>query len=245
MSNRMSSLRLPISLLLSLFLLSFAVTGCATFAGDMEGAFSGHDRSGPAAEEVSVLFLLRHVRQAHGLDAIPKLRAEGQIVRDFDNLLVDAITEFSNLSSYTAFTEFPSDVSDPERMAQREELMLTRDFVVRVDLLEEYSFVRQFFGRVVSIVSATVVPVPYSTRYSIDVRVTRAGRELASYHRSNTKRLWVQTFLLFVQPFRNDTIVRERIYIDLLHDVFREMEATGVLAGPGDQGPCKLLRLLG
>lgn len=210
-------------------LASLVFTGCATFAGDMEGAFTGAVRSAPASQEVSVLFLLRHVRQAHGMDAIPKLMAERQIVRDFDNLLVDAVSEFSNLSAYTSFTEFPSDVSDPERMARKDELIRTRDFVVRVDLMEEYSFVRQFFGRVLSVVSLTAIPVPYTTRYSIDVRVMQGEREVAAYHRSNSKRLWVQAFLLFIQPFHNDTIVKERIYIDLLHDVFREMEAGGVL----------------
>ena len=101
--------------------------------------------------------------------------------------------------------------------------------MVRVEILEEYSFVRQFFGRVLTFVSVTAVPVPYTTRYSIDVRVTQGPREVATYHRSNAKTLWVQALLLFVQPFRNDAIVKERIYIDLLHDVFREMEAEGVL----------------
>ena len=118
MSYFLCSLRRQIALLPFLFLASLVVTGCATFAGDMEGAYSGPGRSSPASEEVSVLFLLRHVRQAHGMDAIPKLMAEGQIVRDFDNLLVDAVSELSNLSSYTSFTEYPSDVSDPERMAR-------------------------------------------------------------------------------------------------------------------------------
>jgi len=229
MSYFLCSLRRQIALLPFLFLASLVVTGCATFAGDMEGAYSGPGRSSPASGDVSVLFLLRHVRQAHGMDAIPKLMAEGQIVRDFDNLLVDAVSELSNLSSYTSFTEYPSDVSDPERMARKDGLIRTRDFVVRVEILEEYSFVRQFFGRVLTFVSVTAVPVPYTTRYSIDVRVTQGPREVASYHRSNAKTLWVQALLLFVQPFRNDAIVKERIYIDLLHDVFREMEAEGVL----------------
>lgn len=236
MSNSQARLRLPVVPLPFLLLSLWVVTGCATFSGDMEGAFTGSGRPAPAAEEVSVLFLLRHVRQAHGMDAIPKLMAEPQIVRDFDNLLVDAVSEISNLSSYTSFTEFPSDVSDPERVARRDDLIRTRDFVVRVDLLEEYSFVRQFFGRVLSVVSATAIPVPYRTRYSIDVRVTQGGEELAAYHRSNSKTLWVQAFLLFVQPFRSDALVKERIYIDLLHDVFREMEADGVLNLPGSTG---------
>ncbi len=221
---------LSLLLLLTLLVPSLATTGCATFAGEMEGAFSGPDRAAPASREVSALFLLRHVRQAHGMDAIPKLVPERRIVRDFDNLLVDAVSELSNLSSYTSFTEFPSDVSEPERMARKEELIGTHDYVVRMEILEEYSFVRQFFGRVVSVLSATVLPVPYTTRYSIRVEVTQDGEEVAAYHRSNTKTLWVQTFLLFVQPFRNDTLVTERIYIGLLHDVFREMEADAVLS---------------
>jgi hypothetical protein len=195
----------------------------------MEGAFSGPDRSSPSADEVSVLFLLRHVKQARGLDAIPKLIPENRIVRDFDNLLVDAVTELGNLSSYTSFTEFPSDVSQPDRVAQKEELIQTHDYVVKVQLLEEYSFVRQFFGQVFSTVSITLLPVPYTTRYSIEVEVMEADSQVASYRRSSSKTMWVQAFLLFIQPFHNDTIVEERIYIDLLHDVFRELEASGAL----------------
>lgn len=217
-------------LCLSAPLFSFLLAaGCATFPGGMDGAYAGPVRSAPAGRDVSVLFLLRHVKQAAGLDAIPKLIPEHQIVRDFDNLLVDAVAEISNLGSYTSFTEFPSDVSQPERVARRGELIRTHDFVVKVQILEEYSFVRHSFGGFLSALSATLLPVPYTTRYSIEVEVVRAGDSVASYRRARSKTLWVQTFLLFIQPFRNDTIAKERIYIDLLHDVFREVEASGVL----------------
>ena len=210
-------------------LFCFLTVSCATFPGAMEGEFAGPGRSTPAADDVSVLFLLRHVKQAKGLDAIPKLKREGQIVRDFDNLLVDAVTELSNISSYTAFTEFPSDVSQPERVARRDELIRTYDFQVRVRLLEEYSFVRQFFGGVVSGISLTLLPVPYTIHYSIEVEVMQGDSQVATYRRASSKTRWLQTFLIVIQPFHDDTIVRERIYIDLLHNVFREMEADGVL----------------
>ena len=82
-------------------LLCLLTAGCATFPGAMEGAYSGPERAAPATRDVRVLFLLRHVKQAKGLDAIPKLIPEREIVRDFDNLLVDAVTELSNLGSYT------------------------------------------------------------------------------------------------------------------------------------------------
>jgi hypothetical protein len=114
-------------------------------------------------------------------------------------------------------------------VARRDELIRTHDYVVRVRLLEEYSFVRQFFGQVFSTVSITLLPVPYTTRYSIEVEVMEGERPVSSYRRSSSKTMWVQAFLLFIQPFHNDTIVKERIYIDLLHDVFRELEASGVL----------------
>ena len=212
-----------------LLLASLPPTGCATFPGAIRGAYSGPTRAAATPRDVSVLFLLRHVRQAKGLDAIPKLIEERGIVRDFDNLLLDAVEEIGNLGAYTSFTEFPSDVSQPDRVARREELIRTHDYVVRIEIREEYSFVRQFFGRVVSVVSVTLLPIPYTTHYSIEVDVVRGGVETASFRRSSSKTMWVQALLLFIQPFRNDTIVRERIYIDLLHDVFREVEASEVL----------------
>jgi hypothetical protein len=224
MPHSIRILRLSCPLLLCLL-----AANCATFSGSMEGAYAGPERTAPATRDVSVLFLLRHVKQAKGLDAIPKLIPERQIVRDFDNLLVDAVAEISNLASYTSFTEFPSDVSQPERVARREELIRTHDYVVKVQIMEEYSFVRQFFGGVLSGVSVTLLPVPYTTRYSIEVEVLEAGNQVASYRRVRSKTMWVEAFLLFIQPFHNDTIVKERIYIDLLHDVFRELEASRVL----------------
>ena len=78
MSNRPSTVKAVRSLLFCLL-----TAGCATFPGAMEGGFAGPGRSTPATEDVSVLFLLRHVKQSKGLDAIPKLKRENQIVRDF------------------------------------------------------------------------------------------------------------------------------------------------------------------
>ena len=210
-------------------LVSLTLLGCATFPGDMEGAFSGSATATPAGENVTVLFLLRHVKQAKGLDAIPKLVRESQIVRDFDNLFVDAVQEIENLGSFASFTEFPSDVSDPERVARRDELIRTYDYLVKVQILEENSFVKEFFGGLVSTLTLAMVPVPFSTHYSIEVEVIQGDRRVSAYNRSSSKTTWLQAFLIFIQPFHNDTIVRERIYIDLLHDVFREMNADRVL----------------
>lgn len=204
---------------------------CATFRSDMEGRFDSPGRENVGAEKVSVLFLLKHVRQARGLDAIPKLDSQGQIVRDFDDLFLDAMTELSNVESYATFTEFASDVSKPERRAKRDELIAESDFIVRIDFLREHSFVKHFLGYVVSTVSITAIPVPYSRSFSIDVHVHDAdGNRLESYQRSASLTRWSQLFMIVLQPFHTEAIKKEQIYIETLHDVFRQMETERILS---------------
>jgi hypothetical protein len=215
-------------------LLLVVSTGCATFRSDMEGKFAGPVKKNVAAGEVDVLFILRHVRQATGFDEIPKLDAKNDIVRDFDDLFLDALTEFSNIDGYATFTEFSSDVSDPERRAKRDELIAGSDFVVRIDFLRKHSFIGHFMAAIGSAVSLTLLPMPYSRDFFMDVEVFDAdGASIRKYRRTASLTRWMQTFLIFLQPFHNEAIKEERIYIEFLHDVFREMESEGVLT-PGE-----------
>ena len=120
--------------------------GCATFRSDIDGRFEAPGTKHAGADKVSVLFVLRHIKQAIGLDAIPKLQSEKQIVRDFDNIFLDALGELSNVSNYATFTEFPSDVSKPERRARRDSMISQYDFVLRTTITKEHSFIKHFLG---------------------------------------------------------------------------------------------------
>jgi hypothetical protein len=207
--------------------------GCATFRSDVEGKFTAPARKNAEAPKVDVLFLLRHVRQAIGLDEIPKLDDENDIVRDFDDLFLDALAEISNIGNYATFTEFSSDVSEPDRRAKRDELIAKSDFVVRMEFSREHSFIKHFLAGFGSVVSLTLIPMPYSRAFSLEVEVFDAdGRSIRTYRRTASLTRWLQTFLIFLQPFHNEAIKMERIYIEFLRDVFRQMESEGVLT-PG------------
>jgi len=213
--------------LLALLLLP---TGCATFSSDLQNGFEGSSANNRGAGDVNLLFVMRHTRQAEGLDAIPKLDGERQIIGDFDDLFIDALKEISNVASYATFTEYASDVSKPERRAKREELIAANDFVIRIDFTRRYSYIKHFFGYFVSTLSVTLIPMPYSRSFKIDVEVCGRDAELIKgYSRTASLTTWVQTFLIFLQPFHNEQIKKERIYIDFLSDVFREIEADGIL----------------
>lgn len=204
--------------------------GCATFRSDVEGRFDSPGSKNIGADQVSVLFILKHVRQAKGLDEIPKLDSEGEIIRGFDDLFLDAMTELGNVESYATFTEFASDVSKPERREKRDELISKSNFVVRIDFMRRHSFIRHFLGYIVSSVSLTTLPVAYSRSFSIEVEVYDAdGDRIKSYRRSASLTTWSQTFLIFLQPFHLETIKKEQIYMEFLHDVFKQMETEGVL----------------
>ncbi len=208
-------------------------SGCATSRSDIEGRLDAPGSPGarPTETKVRVLFVLKHARQAEGLDQIPKLDGEGEIIRDFDDLFLDAITELSNIESYATFTEFASDVSKPERRERRDELIAASDFVVRIDFMRRHSSIRHFLGYIASSISLTLVPVPYSRFFSIGVEVQGAdGERIETYARSASLTTWVQMFLIFLQPFHQEPIKKERIYLELLHDVFSEMESDGALA---------------
>ena len=72
--------------------------------------------------------------------------------------------------------------------------------------------------------------MPYSRSYSIDVEVyDTTGEMLKSYKREATLTTWVEAFLIFLQPFHNETIKQEQIYIEFLHDIFRQIETEKVL----------------
>jgi len=206
------------------------LSGCATFNSDIEGRFESPAKEFTGADKVSVLFILRHIKQAKGLDAIPKLQSEKQIVRDFDNIFQEALSELSNLSNHATFTEFPSDVSKPKRRDERDTMMSEYDFVFRITITKEHSFIKHFLGQVCSAFTLTILPVPYSRSYSIDVNVHNAeGAIIRNYKREATLTTWVEAFLIVLQPFHNKTIKQERIYIEFLHDIFRQIETERLL----------------
>ena len=102
---RRTNLLLTCILVTALFL-----SGCATFRSGIKDEFGANVQKNYNAEKVSVLFIFSHFKQIKGYDAIPKLENKHQIVNDFDDLFIDALSELTNIKCYSTFTKFSSDV---------------------------------------------------------------------------------------------------------------------------------------
>ena len=127
--------------IVSVLILTILLTSCATFRSGIEGEFSGQVVKNYGAEKASVLFIFSHFKQAKGYDAIPKLESKRQIINDFDDLFIDAMGELSNISKYSTFTEYASDVGDSKRRAKRDSMITVHDYVMRIKVKRENSFV--------------------------------------------------------------------------------------------------------
>jgi hypothetical protein len=192
------------------------------------GAFGRPPEKNTGAAPVTLLLHFRHLQQQHGLDTIPKVQAGS--VKDFQDILRDALGEITNLSAYATFTEGPDDVNLPSRRQEARELREKHDYTLDVTVLVESSFKQNCLSGTVSVLSLTVIPAPYSWDYTVtaDLR-DRGGRLVGSYVRKATLTNWVETLLIFAYPFHPLEGKREQIYSESLRDIFRQVEAEKVL----------------
>lgn len=217
------------------FILSLLIgmlVGCASFRSGMEGGFQGEPTRNVGARQVSVLFIFSHVRQTLGYDAVPKLEDSNQILTGFDDIFIDAMREFSNINEYATYTEYASDVNHPERRAQRDSLIASNDYTVHIRLKSEKRFAPYFLKTLMSSISVTLLPLPYTRSYGLEAEVRdRTGKLVATVHRSAKLTKWVQTLLIFVYPFCPEERKREEIYLEFLRDAFRQIESERVFSG--------------
>ncbi len=188
-----------------------------------------HCNSRPA----SVLFLFTHVAQTLGYDAIPKVVGKRSMINSFDDVFNDALREFGNLGEFATFTDEAADVNRSERRATRDSLIAHRDYTVKIRIVEERRFVSYFFGGLASTLSATLLPVPYRQLYRMETEVfAQDGKPAIRYCRQARLSKWVELFLVFAYPFCPEDRKREELFMAMMHDTFRQMEAERVLHVP-------------
>ena len=218
--------------LFMLLLLVGLIGGCASFRSELGGAFNGDLKRNMNARPVSVLFIFSHVRQTIGYDAVPKLEDKYQILSGFDDIFLDAMREFSNVDRYATYTEYASDVNHPERRAQRDSLIAGKNYTVQIRLKAEKRFSSYFLKTLVSTITLTLLPLPYTQSYSMEVTVYNHERKLvATYQRGATLTKWVQPLLIFFYPFHPQQRKREEIYLEFLHDTFRQIDSERIFGG--------------
>ena len=215
-----------------IFVLCFAVllSSCATFKSDINGKFESKATKNYGADRVSVFFIFSHLSQTKGYDAIPKLDNKRQKIRGFDDFFQDGLNEFSNIKKYSTFTEYASDVNEPKRRAIKDSLKLIHDYVMKIKFMREKSFTTHFLGSIASTLFITLLPIPYTYSYSVDVNLLNSkGHLIKDYSRKASLTKWVQTFLIFIYPFHPEKRKKEEIYVEFLHDIFRQIETEKVL----------------
>jgi hypothetical protein len=214
--------------LISVVISVVVLGGCAATRSDLSGTFIHPTERNIGANKVSVFFLFQHMKQEHGFDSIPKLHVRA--VKDFDNLFRDALVEISNISSYATFTESPTDVGDPKRRQDLEKMVAEHDYTIKIVLFEESSFKQQCLSGTISLLSLTIIPMPYTWDYTITAYISdKSGKQIGTYQRKASLDNWMQAFLVFAYPFYPIEGKREEIYEVSLHDIFRQVETEKVL----------------
>jgi hypothetical protein len=204
------------------------LAGCIATRSEIQGGFTGQAEKNRAAEKVSVLFHFKPVQQQHGFDSIPKLKAF--VVKDFDDLFRDALTEISNISQYNTFIESPHDVNVLKRRQELENFKNSHDYTLEVTFFEESSFKQQCLSGTISLISLAVIPMPYTWDYTISANLLdKKGNSIRSYQRKATLDNWVEALLIFAYPFYPVEGKREEIYALSLHDIFRQIETEKIL----------------
>lgn len=204
------------------------LAGCIATRSEIQGGFTGQAEKNRAAEKVSVLFHFKPIQQQHGFDSIPKLKAF--VVKDFDDLFRDALTEISNISQYNSFIESPHDVNVLKRRQELENFKNSHDYTLEVTFFEESSFKQQCLSGTISLISLAVIPMPYTWDYTISANLLdKKGNSIRSYQRKATLDNWVEALLIFAYPFYPVEGKREEIYALSLHDIFRQIETEKIL----------------
>lgn len=207
------------------------LSSCATFKSPLEGKYELEPQKNYNSEKVSALFIFSHYHQTIGFDAIPRLDNKYEVIKGFDDFFLDALNEISNISQYSTYTEYSSDVADSERRALKDSMVNQHDFVIKAKFIKEKSFAKFFFGIVASSVSLTVIPIRYKYKYSLEVSVYNSEQKLLkTYYRKSDLNNWVQTFLIFAYPFHPQNRKREELYVEFLHDVFKQIESEKTLS---------------
>jgi hypothetical protein len=143
----------------------------------------------------------------------------------------DATRELQNLSAYTL--KFETVPFGEKEVVLRPDYRTDHDYSVRMVFLSESSFAADVLGYIVSLGSLSLVPMPFRIDYRASAELRSPdGRLLGRYERSAEITRWVQGLLLFAYPFRPPEGEQEKLVSQLLRDLFREMDANGVLRSP-------------
>lgn len=203
----------------------FFVNGCATFGVEINGKFDKEPVKNVSAKKVNVLFIFDHKKQLEGLDAIPKLVGQQMALKDFNDIFLDAVKEFSNLNNYNIISETAYDILWSDKSKKKETLKKNADYIIETTILKKESFARNFLGGMVSLVTLTLVPVSYPKDYEFVTKVYDAKETvIKEYKRAANLKEWLHLVMLFYYPYHSPEKATEEMYSTILHNIFKEIE---------------------
>jgi hypothetical protein len=211
-----------------LLLPSFFLSSCASFKSNISGSYQQSPVFSKKSH-VNVLFDLYHYKKDVGLDVIPKLLyAPG--VLGFSDIFKESLKNLTNISNYESFTNRSTDVDDLKRRLKRDSCIAKADYTVRIEILRQKSFARHFLGIIASSVTATIFPIGYKWNYSVNVLITnKKGETVGKYERSASVTTWYELLLFPLYPFHTEEKQNEELYLDMLSDIFKQVENENIL----------------
>lgn len=207
------------------FLFIFGLFGCAVFDVKIHGDFNREPSKNLDSKKVTVLFVFKHTKQLEGLDAIPKLVSPSLALKDFNDIFLDALKEFSNIESYNIISETSHDIEWSDKQKKKEILKKQSDYVIETTILKKESFAKNFLGGMVSLLSLSLIPINYPKDYTITTRVYDAkGNLLKEYIRTGSLKEWLHFVMIFYYPYHSPQKAVEEFYSSTLHNIFKEIE---------------------
>lgn len=203
------------------------IAGCATFSPPINGMYGKEKVRNLNAEKVDILFIFEHYEQTTGIDAVPKLTRPP---RNFNDIFGNALSEISNIEKYNSITINADDINDIRKRENILRLKKESEYIIEMNFKKEKSFVKFFFGVIVSSFSATIIPIRYKNKYEVEVKVYDNKEQLIkTYMRDSELDKWVQTFMVFFYPFMHEKRKKEELYVECLHDIFSQIETEKIL----------------
>ncbi len=217
---------LLIYLLLSIILLP--LTGCVSFRSDVQGLYTSQS-SITKKKPVKVFFDLYHYKKDSGLDVIPKL-LNYPGTGDFDDIFKESLKQLTNIGGFETFTNYARDISDKARLQKRDSAVSRADYTVKIEIFRDKSFAKHFLGGLVSTVSMTVIPIGFSWDYTTQISVIdNENSVIAKYTRSASVSTWWQFLATPFYPFYTEEKKTEEIYLEMMSDIFRQIDSESVL----------------
>jgi len=215
-------------LFLLLSFITLTLTGCISFRSEIEGLYKP---SGVYIKKkpVKLFFDFYHYKRDIGLDVIPKLRNYAEI-SDFDDIFKESLKQITNVAELETFTNFASDISNKSRMQKRDTSMMNADYTIKVEIHRNKSFAKFFLGGLFSGISVGFIPVRYTWNYTVYTDVINHDREVVGrYQRDASVWTWNENLLLPFYPFYPEEMANEEIYMEMMSDIFKQIDAEGVL----------------